>query len=143
VGRVTGTLNRFLVEPFVPHEQSEEYYICIYTERESNVILFHHEGGVDVGAVDEKVRILAEFVVDLHRVFDKLHFTFLEINPLVVCGWTPCGGAKSDNLFVHILDVAAKLDQCAEFLFSANSLWSPQGQSLEFPFPFGRVQTPE
>ncbi|KER27692.1 hypothetical protein T265_05322 [Opisthorchis viverrini] len=220
VGRVTGTLNRFLVEPFVPHEQSEEYYICIYTERESNVILFHHEGGVDVGAVDEKAkrfeipvstmlskeaasqpvctpdellesslfsdvenmqrrrmstmlskeaasqpvctpdellesslfsdvenmqrrRILAEFVVDLHRVFDKLHFTFLEINPLVVCGWTPCGGAKSDNLFVHILDVAAKLDQCAEFLFSANSLWSPQGQSLEFPFPFGRVQTPE
>ncbi|KAG5441256.1 ATP-citrate synthase [Clonorchis sinensis] len=184
VGRVTGTLSRFLVEPFVPHEQSEEYYICMYTERESNVILFHHEGGVNVGAVDEKAkrfeipvstmlsreaasqpvctpdellesslfsdvddmqrrRILAEFVVDLHRVFDKLHFTFLEINPLVVCGWTACGGAKSDNLFVHILDVAAKLDQCAEFLFSANSLWSPQGQSLEFPFPFGRIQTPE
>ena len=26
---VTGVLNTFIVEPFVPHEQSDEYYVCI------------------------------------------------------------------------------------------------------------------
>uniref|UniRef100_A0A146MG69 Uncharacterized protein n=1 Tax=Schistosoma mansoni TaxID=6183 RepID=A0A146MG69_SCHMA len=28
----------------------------MYTQRTSNVILFHHAGGVDVGEVDSKVR---------------------------------------------------------------------------------------
>ncbi|KAF6767865.1 hypothetical protein AHF37_06530 [Paragonimus kellicotti] len=94
-------------------------------------------------------RILAEFIADLHRVFNELHFTYLEINPLVVCNWSPnvCSNdqvspPKSD-FYVHILDVAAKLDQCAEFLFTSNSGWSPQGKPLEFPFPFGRIQTEE
>lgn len=26
---VTGILDHFIVEPFVPHKQSDEYYICI------------------------------------------------------------------------------------------------------------------
>ncbi|KAF5401708.1 hypothetical protein PHET_05083 [Paragonimus heterotremus] len=192
VGNITGCLDRFIVEPFVPHDQasSEEYYICIYTERERNVIMFHQEGGVDVGSVDEKAKrfylsvdemmrreessqpicsaaqllasslfdgvteearrvILAEFIVDLHRVFNELHFTYLEINPLVVCNWSPnvCSNNQvsppTSDFYVHILDVAAKLDQCAEFLFTSNSGWSPQDKPLEFPFPFGRIQTEE
>lgn len=36
------------------HLQDEEAYICIYSERHGDVILFHHQGGVDVGDVDEK-----------------------------------------------------------------------------------------
>lgn len=28
--------------------------MCIYSERNGDVILFHHQGGVDVGDVDEK-----------------------------------------------------------------------------------------
>lgn len=34
--------------------QEEEAYVCIYSERNGDVILFHHQGGVDIGDVDEK-----------------------------------------------------------------------------------------
>ena len=36
--------------------QEEEYYVCIYSHRYADTILFHHEGGVDIGDVDNKVR---------------------------------------------------------------------------------------
>ena len=29
-------------------------YICIYSNRDGEIILFHHEGGVDIGDVDSK-----------------------------------------------------------------------------------------
>lgn len=29
-------------------------YICIYSYRDGELILFHHEGGVDIGDADEK-----------------------------------------------------------------------------------------
>jgi ATP citrate (pro-S)-lyase len=29
-------------------------YICIYSNRDGEVILFHHEGGIDIGDVDSK-----------------------------------------------------------------------------------------
>ena len=51
---VTGILDTFIVEPFVPHEQSDEYYVCINSNREGEEILFFHEGGVDIGDVDAK-----------------------------------------------------------------------------------------
>ena len=34
--------------------QADEFYVCIYAERDGDVILFHHEGGVEVGDVDAK-----------------------------------------------------------------------------------------
>ena len=34
--------------------KDEEAYVCIYSERQGDVILFHHQGGVDIGNVDEK-----------------------------------------------------------------------------------------
>jgi ATP citrate (pro-S)-lyase len=46
---VSGILDHFIVEPFVPHAQSDEYYICIQSFRETDEILFYHQGGVDVG----------------------------------------------------------------------------------------------
>jgi len=35
--------------------QNEEFYVCIYSHRQGDTILFHHEGGVEVGDVDAKV----------------------------------------------------------------------------------------
>jgi len=29
-------------------------YICIYSNRDGEIILFHHEGGIDIGDVDSK-----------------------------------------------------------------------------------------
>lgn len=34
--------------------QTEEAYVCIYSHRNADTILFHHQGGVDIGDVDAK-----------------------------------------------------------------------------------------
>lgn len=38
--------------------KAEEFYVCIYATREGDYVLFHHEGGVDVGDVDTKAQKL-------------------------------------------------------------------------------------
>ncbi|KAI3380111.1 hypothetical protein SNEBB_004724 [Seison nebaliae] len=149
-----GRLNRFLIEPFVQHEQNEEMYICIMTGRENDVILFHNEGGIDIGDVDGKAKRhfidlkegicienmekdlfnhlkleektyenLVKFIVSLYNVFVRLHFTYMEINPLVV---------KEE--MIYVLDLAAKLDMTADYL--CRTKWWPN--SLVVPPPFGR-----
>ncbi|KAF6724986.1 ATP-citrate synthase [Oryzias melastigma] len=155
VGRAKGVLKNFLIEPFVPHKQEEEFYVCIYAVREGDVVLFHHEGGVEVGDVDAKALkltvavndkiseeqvkeqllshvpenkkgVLASFIVGLFNLYEDLYFTYLEINPLVV---------TSDG--VYVLDMAAKIDATADFI--CKSKWG----DVEFPPPFGREAYPE
>ena len=48
-------LDYFLIEPFIPHDQNEEHYLCIRSTSSGDEILFCVEGGVDVGDVDSKV----------------------------------------------------------------------------------------
>lgn len=55
VGRTTGRLSRFIVEPLCKHTDAEECYLAIYSRREEDVILFYEQGGVDVGDIDAKV----------------------------------------------------------------------------------------
>jgi ATP citrate (pro-S)-lyase len=154
VGSAVGRLKRFIIEPFISHEQKEEFYTCIYATRTGNSVLFHHEGGVDIGDVDakairvdvdiegslseeqakklvanvaqEKQQLLIVFLQALYKVYSELYFTYLEINPLVV-----------RNGHVFLLDLAAKLDQTAEFLCKKD--WG----EVEFPPPFGRDALPE
>lgn len=38
--------------------KAEEFYVCIYATRQGDYVLFHHEGGVDVGDVDTKAQKL-------------------------------------------------------------------------------------
>lgn len=156
VGAARGKLKNFVIEPFVAHSQNEEFYMCIFSQRNEDVILFHHEGGIDIGDVDSKAvrldvplgtsvssdtvtsnllpnvsqdaqHILCRFIVALYEIYKDLHFTYLEINPLVVT-----------DKKLYILDLAAKIDQCAEFLCKAK--W---GDVMEFPPPFGRDALPE
>lgn len=155
VGRAKGNLKNFLIEPFVPHKQEDEFYVCIYAAREGDFVLFHHEGGVDVGDVDSKAckllvevdgklseqdvcdhlllhvpanrkSVLASFIVGLFRLFEDLFFTYLEINPLVV---TDAG--------VFVLDMAAKIDSTADYICKGK--WG----DVDFPPPFGREAYPE
>ncbi|KAJ0058312.1 hypothetical protein NL108_013184, partial [Boleophthalmus pectinirostris] len=155
VGKAKGILKNFLIEPFVPHKQEEEFYVCIYATREGDYVLFHHEGGVDVGDVDAKAQklligvdekiseesvkkallkhaakdkkdILASFIVGLFNLYEDLFFTYLEINPLVV---------TKDG--VYVLDMAAKIDATADYICKAK--WG----DVEFPPPFGREAYPE
>lgn len=156
IGKATGKLKTFIIEPFLPHQQSEEAYVCIYSVRDKDIILFHHEGGVDIGDVDSKAlkleveikenmdilesevmekllgkfagdkSLVCKFIVALYRQYVALHFTYLEINPLVVTAGK-----------VYILDLAAKLDATADFV--CRNKWG----EVEYPPPFGRDAFPE
>ncbi|KAJ3169591.1 citrate synthase [Geranomyces variabilis] len=179
--KTSGLLHTFLVEPLCVHPDDSEYYVAINSVREGDWILFTTEGGVDVGDVDAKARkllvpvnqpfpdakmiekvllhdvksatqkaTLVDFITRLYAVYSELQFTYLEINPLVVLE-TPNGPPQ-----VFYLDLAAKLDQTAEFecgkqwavarknaypnAKSAGPSWGPP---IEFPAPFGREMTKE
>lgn len=176
VERTAGILHTFLVEPLCQHPQDSEYYICIQSVREGDWIFFTHEGGVDVGDVDVKAKkllievnkplpsseqvskvllsegvsankqpALIDFITRLYAVYTDLQFTYLEINPLVVLD----DGGK---IQIYYLDLAAKLDQTAEF--ECGKKWSQGlvagypnagqwGPTIEFPAPFGREMTKE
>lgn len=54
IGNAVGKLRTFIIEPFVPHKDEEEAYVCIYSHRNADTILFYHQGGVDIGDVDSK-----------------------------------------------------------------------------------------
>ncbi|KJZ80244.1 Putative ATP-citrate synthase subunit 2 [Hirsutella minnesotensis 3608] len=190
VEHTTGVLRQFLVEPFVPHPQDTEYYININSVRDGDWILFTHEGGVDVGDVDAKAEkllipvdlseypsnediaaallknvpkgvhnVLVDFITRLYAVYVDCQFTYLEINPLVVIP-----NADATSAAVHFLDLAAKLDQTADF--ECGVKWaiarSPAalgltnvaptngekvnidaGPPMEFPAPFGRELSKE
>ncbi|CAD0041923.1 unnamed protein product [Aureobasidium pullulans] len=180
VETVDGVLRQFLVEPFVPHSQDTEYYINIMSEREGDWILFTHEGGVDVGDVDAKAEkilipvdlkeypsneeIAATLLKKVPRVFTTSSSTsspastpstltassrnYLEINPLVVIP-----NADATSAEVHFLDLAAKIDQTAEFECGAKWAIARSATALglnvadkkdsKFPAPFGRELSKE
>lgn len=154
VGTVVGTLNTFLIEPFVPHEREEELYVAIKSEGDQDVIYFSTRGGVEIEANWDSVteipvdvlarpeelhlgeRLPAElgegrkrvgrFVEGLYRLYRDLGFAYLEINPFVI----------ADGKIVP-LDLVARLDDAEAFW--QRKTW----QGLEFPEPFGRALTRE
>jgi len=155
VGKTTGILDHFIVEPFVPHKDSDEYYFAITSDREGDIVLFYHQGGINVGDIDakavklfvpigqtpsasefekkllgkvpgERKKLLAGFFVGMFKFYADLDYAYLEINPVVVVGKN-----------VYPLDLAAKLDDTASF--QSGKKWGP----IEFPSPFGRLLTKE
>lgn len=183
VEKTTGTLNTFIIEPFCPHPAETEYYVCINSAREGDWILFTHEGGVEVGDVDAKALklllpvgvdfpsreklistllthvpaakqdILCDFLIRLYAVYVDLHFAYLEINPLVCLD-----AADGKPAEIYYLDMAAKLDQTADFLCgpkwaiardistpatAASSVKADRGPPMVWPAPFGRDLTKE
>ncbi|XP_044762931.1 ATP-citrate synthase [Coccinella septempunctata] len=156
VGEAVGKLRSFIIEPFVAHKPEEEVYVCIYSSRNCDTILFYHQGGVDIGDVDSKAvkleipvgtstdfetiskvllkevkdankkSIIGTFIYNLYKLYVDLYFTYLEINPLVVT-----------EKEIYILDLAAKLDATADFICR------PQWGDIDYPPPFGRDAFPE
>jgi ATP citrate (pro-S)-lyase len=167
VERTSGILDHFLIEKFWPHQQADEYYICIQVKRQYDEILFYHQGGVDVGDVDAKAlrlqvqigdtvtadqiaakllteikdpkkkNLLATFIENLFAFCTELHYSYLEINPLCIVTIDDPASPMHGQLSVVPLDMAAKIDEAAKF--DVGNKWG----KVEFPAPFGRPQTPE
>ena len=51
---IVGQLTNFIIEPMVPHKESDESYLAIMSTEDGDTILFYHKGGVNVGDVDTK-----------------------------------------------------------------------------------------
>lgn len=114
--------SQFLLEKFLPHEQSEEQYLSLERVRDGLRVLHAAGGGIDIESHPEAVRtfmirdvtdireiaketkIPEKFLTHLYRAFEDNFFAFLEINPLVVRD----GEA-------HLLDAAALVDGAGEF----------------------------
>jgi ATP citrate (pro-S)-lyase len=132
VESVTGQLDTFIVEPFLPH--NSENHISITSTRDGDHILFTHEGGVNPKAhtllipVDSpptfpsrpaishalladvppaKRETLLNVIIRLYAVYVHLHFTYLDTTPLI-------SEVEGGQPTLHFLHTAAKLDQTAE-----------------------------
>lgn len=154
VGKTTGSLTHFLVEPYTPHDENREWYIAIRDEREGDVIYFSTKGGIfveenwdkvvqikvpilgkidgvdmesklsDIGGDREKV---LKFIRGLYRFYAENGFSYLEINPFT---FDKKGG-------IVPLDMVAKVDDTAAF--DCRGTWG----NLEFPSPFGTMVSKE
>ena len=158
VEHIKGKLDHFIVEPFVPHESSDEYYVCIQSDREGEEILFYSQGGVDVGDVDAKAKRM-HVEIDDHSLTDKrlldadllqgvpqgrqadlasfLQVLFAIYRKLNFCYMEINPLVFTGNGTILPLDLAAKIDETAAFLNSND--WG----HLDFPAPFGRQEFPE
>jgi ATP-citrate lyase beta-subunit len=86
---------RFIAEPMLPHEDSEERYLSIERVRAGFKVLYSPHGGVDIEAHPESIEqydvlsevpLPKEFLTHITEVMDREHLSFVEINPLVVRG---------------------------------------------------------
>jgi ATP-citrate lyase beta-subunit len=153
VGKVTGTLTHFIIEPFVPHK--DEFYVAIKSNRSGDTIYFSNHGGVDIESVWDTVAeiqvdvtqdidkmnienrlpkdtqkgnktMFSEFIKGLYKFYRNLNFAYLEINPFVVSGKE-----------IIPLDLVARIDDTGHF--ESSDRWG----DLTFPAPFGRKLSKE
>ena len=145
----SGILSRFIVEPFLDHDSTTEYYIAAVMGDATDTLSMSVKGGIDIEenwdhvrqveipptvTADELTAMIAAavpddvadrdhftlFATDFYRFFRDQHFTYLEINPFCL-----------DGDQVYLLDLVAKVDDTAGFLMDKR--WGP----LYFPTPFG------
>jgi ATP-citrate lyase beta-subunit len=143
ISGITGNLNVFLIEDFIPH--SKEYYISFSAERDCDMVNFSFEGWVEVeenwesitslhvwlnqelqeinlekiGITDPKIK---ETILSLWKYYKTYWFVYLEVNPF-------CFHEKTWELV--LLDMVAKVDD-QEF-FKQKENW----HNLEIPNTFG------
>jgi len=153
VGKVTGKLTHFIIEPFVAHK--EEFYVAIKSNRTGDTIYFSNHGGVYIESVwntvaeihvkvDENIdklniegklpkdtpnnnkKMFSSFIKGLYKFYKELNYAYLEINPFVVTGKN-----------IVPLDLVARLDDTGHF--ESADKWG----GIKFPAPFGRKLSKE
>jgi len=145
-------LTHFIVEPFTPHEQAEEYYISATCVGDDDMLYMSAEGGMEVEeGWDEKVTEVAFKITDSEEeiaekikanipadVADKDKEAFAEFAIGFFKAYRELNFAYLEiNPFVlqgnkiELLDMVAKLDDTAGFMMTEE--WG----DVEYPTSFG------
>lgn len=112
---------QFLIEEYREHNERDERYLAMQRQREGLVAYVAQQGGVNIednkGQIETISLIPQNFekiastlglpvgmIDDLVQLCDTYHFSFLEINPLVV---------SDNNIF--LLDLAVEVDSAGAF----------------------------
>ena len=146
-----GHLTHFVVEPFTPHTQEQEYYISATTVGEDDVLYMSAEGGMEVEENWDKVvevkipitmddaniehAINANIPKDIPAVnkarfasFAIQFFKFYRDMNFAYLEINPIVMVEND---MHILDLVARLDDTAGFMM--RDAWG----DIEYPTAFG------
>jgi len=148
----SGRLTHFIVEPFTPHTQDQEYYISATTVDEDDVLYLSAEGGMEVEENWDKVvevkipidlsdsdiekaikaNIPADIPADKQAEFAAFAFAFYKFYRDLNFAYLEINPiVMLDNNNMAILDLVARLDDTAGFLMADK--WG----DIEFPTAFG------
>ncbi len=155
----SGVLTHFIVEPFTPHTQDQEYYISATTVGEDDVLYMSAEGGVEVeenwdkvvevvipitmSDADMEAKIRANIPSDIPAInkegfatFAIAFFKFYRDMNFAYLEINPIVMLPNNDM--AILDLVARLDDTAGFMMA--NTWG----EIEYPTAFGMEdQTPE
>ena len=147
-----GYLTHFIVEPFTPHSQEQEYYIAATTVGEDDVLYMSAEGGmeveegwsdkvteavipIDLSDADIKHLIRAnvpqDIPADKKEVFITFANQFYKFYRDLNFAYLEINPLVMIENNMHILDLVARLDDTAGFMMKDK--WG----DIEFPTPFG------
>jgi ATP-citrate lyase beta-subunit len=148
----SGELTHFIVEPFTPHTEDEEYYIAATTFDEVNDVLYlSAHGGMEVeenwdkvtevkipiDASDEEIEKLvkenipADIPADKKDVYANFAINFYKFFRDLNFAYLEINPVVIVGNNVYLLDLVARLDDTAGFLMKDK--WG----DIEFPTPFG------
>ncbi len=147
-----GELTHFIVEPFTPHTEEEEYYIAATTLDENyDVLYMSAHGGMEVeenwdkvtevkipiDATDEEIERLirenipADIPEDKKETYAKFAINFYKFFRDLNFAYLEINPVVIVGDNVYLLDLVARLDDTAGFLMKDK--WG----DIEFPTPFG------
>jgi ATP-citrate lyase beta-subunit len=149
----SGILTHFIIEPFTPHTQDQEYYISATTVGEDDVLYLSAEGGMEVEeGWDEKVNevsisinmsdedmekavranIPADIPANNKEAFANFAIDFFKFYRDLNFAYLEINPiVMLDNGEMAILDLVARLDDTAGFMM--RDAWG----DIEFPTAFG------
>jgi ATP-citrate lyase beta-subunit len=147
-----GVLTHFIVEPFTPHTEDEEYYIAATTYDENyDVLYMSAHGGMEVeenwdkvtevkipiDATDEEIEkiisenIPADIPEDKKEIYKNFAVNFYKFFRDLNFAYLEINPVVIVGNNVYLLDLVARLDDTAGFLMKDK--WG----EIEFPTPFG------
>lgn len=134
--------NHFIIEEMIKYDSSKERYLSIERIREGFKVFYSKSGGVDIeesnsavesvihaehetdetASIEQRLGVPQLFISQVLGVMNKFHFSFLEINPLVLI----------ENNQIAILDLAVEVDTAGKYF--VDEAWS------ESDYRYGEVQ---